>query len=440
MQTGVTLCFPYLAVMNEELLYFIWKHKLAGKENLTCSNHQTLQILKPGNRNTHSGPDFSEALLQIEDTLWAGQVEVHVKASDWIAHHHQHDHAYKQIILHVVWEEDVELNLHCPTLQLKNYIPPPLIDNYIELAQSLEKIPCSKLLTDADSFIVDNHLIKMSIERLEQKCKQIKENWQHLSGHWEQSFYELLASGFGFKVNALPMEITARTLPLALLGRYKDKPDLMEALFFGQAGFLSGKPEDGFQRHLKTEYEWLRKKHNLLPQQQYVWKYGGLRPANFPALKLSQFASLIANKSPLLGKVLECHSIQDFYALFYTEAHPYWAQHSKFGCPTHFIPVALGNDAIHLLLANVLIPFLFLFAEHHHNQNLKDKAFTLFCDLPSENNQLIRIWSQLGIKAKTMSESQGLIQTYQQYCQKKRCLECSIGLHLLKRTTELVNH
>ncbi|HQS50967.1 MAG TPA: DUF2851 family protein, partial [Daejeonella sp.] len=300
-------------ILNEDLLHYIWKFRLYHLSDLKSTSGESLDIIRPGHHNQHAGPDFSNAKIRIGDTLWAGNVEIHIRSSDWYRHQHQFDKAYDNVILHVVAYHDQEIfradGTEIAVLEIGNLIPEEIAQNYEDLMAGLNWIPCERKIKQVDKFFINTCLTRVLIERLEEKSELIDALLIEVKGSWNDAFYISLARNFGFKTNALPFEMLARSLPQSLLARYKDRSFQIEALIFGQAGFLDNKLKDPYPQLLRKEYLFLRKKHGLRPIDKYLWKYMRLRPRNFPSVRLAQFAALIIRSNHLFSKIIDENDI-----------------------------------------------------------------------------------------------------------------------------------
>jgi Protein of unknown function (DUF2851) len=423
--------------MLEEFLHFLWKFKLLSP-NLESTAGQVLQIFQTGSANSDSGPDFFDARIRLEDTLWAGNVEIHRNASDWHRHKHDLDKAYDNIILHVVYNADVEIERQngekIPCLEIKGKFDPLLYDKYLGIITSKNKIPCEKLIAGVDLLCINNMLETSMTERLKEKSVFINNKLNLNKNNWEQTFYEHLAAAFGFKVNADAFELMAKSLPLKYLGKHKNDILQLEALIFGQAGFLESPLEDIYGKNLAQEYCSLKNKFKLEPIENSMWKFLRLRPCNFPNIRLSQFAALVFKSSNLFSKIRDAVSIEELTTFFQVQASAYWDSHYQFDKKTKARPKKkrLGKSSIHLILINSVIPFLFVYGKQKSEVKYCERALNFLEDIPAENNHIIRYWETIGITAQSAYQSQALIGLMQNYCNNKRCLQCKIGIKLLK--------
>lgn len=425
-------------VFQEDLLHFVWKFKRFKPLSLKTACGMSLEIVSVGTHNTNAGPDFKDALLRIDGTLWAGNVEVHIRSSDWIKHKHNIDAAYDNVILHVVFEDDISISRNngapIPTFVLKDLLDETLYARYHELSFCRQNfIACENHINRVDIFHVQNWLDRLLIERLEKRSETILNNLKKNKGDWEETFYQMLARNFGFQVNALPFEMLATSLPQRILSWHKKKAEQVEALVFGQAGFLEDDFTDFYPSTLKKEYTFLKKKYDLKPIQKHLWKFFRLRPVNFPTIRLAQFASLIVQSEHLFSKVIQCQETEQLKHLFLpVKMNTYWNEHFQFDKPSVQSTKKLGDEAVHNIFLNTIVPFLFTYGKFNGLQKYINRSIQMLENLPSENNNIIKGFIALGHKPVSAHDSQGLIELKQNYCNHKLCLHCAIGCQLLK--------
>lgn len=423
--------------MNEAFLQYVWRHKLLqGGEFMSTDGH-TLRIVRQGELNNDAGPDFFNARVAIDGVEWVGNIEVHVRTSDWNAHHHSQDKAYNNIVLHVVYEHDTDILLQNGkrpvTLELKPYIDPKLIERYDSLMQADDDIPCADRLGEMPGFILDGWLDRLTAERIESKAEVVRRLLGESHGGWEQTCYWLLARYFGGRVNALAFELLAKATDQRLLARWKDDPQRLEALLMGQAGLLEGYFEDDYPRQLQADYEAIRTGAGLRPIDAYLWKFYRIRPSSFPTIRISQFANLVATSSNLFSTLLDMTDAAQIATLFNQPAAEYWCSHYRFDQPSPSHPKAVGRAQAEMLVINAWVPLLFVYGTVHGQQQYKDQAIDLLQQLKAENNNIIRRWKSIGIAADTAARSQALLQLHNSYCLNHRCLDCTIGYNLIKR-------
>ncbi|MBN1338370.1 MAG: DUF2851 family protein [Bacteroidales bacterium] len=421
--------------MTEEFLYYIWQYRLMDAQKLR-SGYSDLEIVHPGIRNTDAGPDFFNARIKLGGTLWAGNVEIHVKSSDWLSHRHHKDEAYNNIILHVVYLHDADIRRQngepIPELELRGLFDEKLFVRFQEMESSLDGIPCGRLLRDVNDVVVKNWLSRLFVEKMEEKAAGILGNLDSVMMDWEQVFFEWLAWGFGLKVNAGAMMMVARNTPVKLIARMKGNPFRLEALLLGQAGLLKGKITDEYPGSLKKEYGYLAATHHLNPLPRHIWKYARMRPAGFPDIRLSQFACLLGRTGSVFSCFLSAEHFSDLIFLNDLTASDYWTDHYRIGKKSAPKIKRFGKSSAEKLLMNIVVPFMLLYGKERNMPALVEKAVSWIEHLPPEENNIIRTWKSLGIIPGSALESQALLHLKKQYCDRKRCLNCSIGSAIIR--------
>ncbi|MDR0729959.1 MAG: DUF2851 family protein [Prevotellaceae bacterium] len=424
--------------MKEEFLHFIWEHALFDKSNLRTTGDEPVEIVTIGQHNTDAGPDFFNAKIKIGDTLWAGNVEIHRRSSDWARHAHSSDKNYDNVILHVVLEDDRPVarpdGQWLPTLVMR--YAPELGQSYTALLQSPAWAPCRDALKQIEPFRINYFLGRLLVERMERKSQQIVDVLQTTQNDWREVFYQLLFRAFGFSINAAPFEMLAKATPLAAIGKHRHSLMQIEALLFGQAGFLQGEATDAYHRTLQTEYAFLQTKFSLTPLEKHIWKFLRLRPFSFPTVRIAQLAKLLQQAHHLIDKILYFRSIDELYTLFDVRASEYWDTHYRFEKTAKQHPKVLGRASIERILVNLVTPFLFTYGRWQGDETLCDRALALLETLPPEKNQITAGWERLGLTADNAFYTQALIQLKTNYCNNRQCLKCSIGADLLRSTVK----
>jgi hypothetical protein len=423
--------------MREDFLHFIWRWKRFEMNGLQTTAGETIEILHPGELNADAGPDFFNAKVRIGDTLWAGNVEIHLKSSDWLLHQHQNNGAYQNVILHVVLQEDQKIYRQSgdepiPTLELKDRIPLPLYEKYQQLAFEKAQIPCHAFYQEIPEILRLNWLDRLLIERLEQKTEQIASVLANTDQNWEEAFYIALARNFGLKINALPFELLAKSLSLHILSKYKNSLFQIEALLFGQSGLLDASLTDEYAQRLYKEYLFLAQKHDLKPLNPDLWKFLRLRPVNFPNVRLAQLAQLIFQSVHLFSKILEAKTVRELEHLFDASVSEYWETHYVFDKKSTKRPKNTGKDFVQLLLINTIVPFLFYYGKSKNLPDYQDKALSFLENLPAESNAILDLWAGIGAKPRNAYHTQAFLTLTNQYCKEKRCLECAMGNAILR--------
>lgn len=423
--------------MNEDFLHYIWKYRLFESKKLETTSGESLEIIKPGEHNTDGGPDFHNARIKIDKTLWAGNIEIHINASDWVKHGHQNDNAYDNIILHVVHSNDIEIKRKnkeiIPTLELKELIPLNVFRRYKNMMNSKQWIPCQKLIKQAESIVINSWLERILIEKLENKTEFIIRLLEQTKNNWEQSFYICLARNFGFKLNAEAFELLARSTPLSVIGKHKNSLFQIESIYFGQAGLLNNSPKEEYATSLLHEFKLLKQKFGLSPIPAHIWKFLRLQPSGFPTLRIAQFSSLMHKTSHLFSKILETTKINELENLFQCSCSEYWDTHYVFGKESPKRLKNMGKTAIENIIINTIVPFLFIYGEHTKEEKYKERAIRFLEQLDGEKNAIITQWKLMEMPVKTAANTQALIELKNNYCNKKKCLNCALGSHLLNR-------
>lgn len=431
--------------MNEAFLKHIWQFKLWNKTK-TLVLHETndeIQILSPGISNNDEGPDFFNAKIKIGNTTWAGNVEIHIKSSDWFLHQHQHHKAYENIILHVVYENDKELidknGELVNTLELKNYINNDLIEKYSNLLSSSIEIPCSSLIKTVNEFTISNFIEKLSVERLEEKTKFIRNSLELNKNNWEETFYHSLGRNFGFHINSVPFELLVKSIPLKIFGQIKNNIKYIESLLFGQAGLLENiENEDDYINELKAIYKFLKQKFSLQPIQTHLWKFLRTRPSNFPTIRIAQFAMLIYKSEHLFSKIIENENFENLTHYFKVDTTEYWKTHYMLGEHSTEHKTHLGENSIHNIIINTVVPILFSYGIVKNDEKYKDVAIELLQKCFPDINKYNETYEDIGITIKNAMYSQALLHLKKNYCIQKKCLHCAIGNDILKHSAHEV--
>jgi hypothetical protein len=421
--------------MTEDFLHFIWKFRLAGKGFLTSEGEELL-IVKPGEHNHDSGPDFANAQVRLGDTLWAGNVEIHTRSSEWTRHGHHLDKAYDNIILHVVFEHDQEIRRKngelIPTLVLQGSFPPELYDSYNSFLNNHLWIPCALRLAEAREMVVADWLTALSVLRLERKSVELENLLVYNGNDWNQSFFQALASTLGFRINRQPFEMLARNTPVQCLEKHRDQLFQVEAMLFGQAGLLEGRYRGEYPKKLKKEYQHLKNKFSLRPISGHLWKFMRLRPNNFPTIRLAQLAMIIHLRSNLFSEIIEDPDYEKMTGFFAVGVSDYWKDHYYFDRPSKNIGKSISQSTVDLIMINNVIPFLFVFGKLKGQNRFRDKAFAMLEALPPEMNSIVRKFADFGLVPLSAAQSQALLELKTNFCDQKKCLECRIGLDLIR--------
>jgi hypothetical protein len=421
--------------MTEDFLHFIWKFKLAGRHFHTTAG-EPMQIVKPGEHNHDAGPDFINAQVRLGETLWAGNVEVHTRSSDWIRHKHNLDEAYDNIILHVVFEDDLTIKRRrgelIPTLVLKDVFPPDVYETYNYFLNNHLWIPCAMRLNEVRGVVINDWLTALSASRLERKSGDLENLLQFTDNDWNQAFFQALASTLGFRINKQPFELLARHTPFQYLEKHRDQLFQVEALLFGQAGLLEGRYRGEYPKKLKKEYLHLKNKFSLKPISGHLWKFMRLRPNNFPTIRLAQLAMMIHLRSHFFSEIIENAEYEKILEFFKVGVSDYWKEHYYFDRQSKIMGKSISASTVELIMINNVIPFLFVYGKLKGQLRYQDQAFALLDSIPAESNSIVKNFAEFGLKPLSASQSQALLELKSNYCDQKKCLECRIGLDLIK--------
>lgn len=414
--------------MQERLLHFIWQNKLFNTKDLKTLNGSELQILDFGKYNTDGGPDFWNAKIKIDDIILIGNIELHIYASDWKLHKHEQDKKYNNVILHVVFFND-EPVLNLPTLELNGRIPAVLLDKYEAMMLSQKNLICENLFDTIDEFTFENWKERLVIERMERKSAEILENLKLNNNDWEQTCYQLLGKYFGSHINKEPFELLTRFLYYKILLKHKEDVFQLEALLFGVAGFLNKDFVEIYPRELKQEYEFLKHKYDLKQIQEHHWQFLRIRPVSFPTIRIAWFAKVM-QQMPLLNTILE--SKEENHFLDNIEVSEYWNEHYVLDKLSKHKSKTLGEDFKSILKINVFAPVLFAYGKYRNDDSYTDKAFQLLYQIHGESNTKTKVFESTKFKHENAFDTQAMIELYDNYCTRKRCLECAIGHKILR--------
>lgn len=420
----------------EQLLHYVWKHKIFPLTPLQTTSGQPVEVIDPGLPNMNAGPDFFNAKLKIDDTLWVGNVEIHTQASDWFRHGHDRDKAYENVILHIVGEADCEV-YHADgevVPQILLHCPESISRRYDELKQAEIYPPCYSILSTLPKLTVHSWLSALQVERFDQKARTIAERLERCNHHWEDAFFITLARNFGFGLNGDAFEAWANHLPFRAIDKHRDNLFQVEAFFLGQAGLLEETfGDDVYYQKLQKEFQYLQHKFELpAPMPSNQWRFLRLRPGNFPHVRLAQLANLYHREQSLFSRVMAAETVEDVKKILVTKTSAYWEEHFTFQKTSPRQEKRLGENALNLILINTVIPFLYAYGLHKADESLCERATRFLESLKAENNHVTRLWSGAGLPVFTASDSQALLQLQKEYCDKKDCLRCRFGYEYLR--------
>ena len=430
----------------EQLLQYVWKHKILPLECLETTDGKALEIIDPGLHNRNAGPDFFNAKLRIGNTMWVGNVEIHEHSKDWFRHGHDSDPAYDNVVLHVVEDVDCDVTNSRGEFipQIKLCVPVTVTLNYKELLNADAYPPCYRIVPELSQLTVHSWMAALQTERLERQTLDIARRAERANGSWEDAYFITLARNYGFGINGDAFEQWAYNVPLNQVAHHRDDIFQIEAIFLGQAGLLDidaipakyqkEAMNDGYFNRLKNEYKYLAHKFSLTPMNRTMWKFLRLRPQNFPHIRISQLATLYHERKTSLSQLLECMNVDEMRRMLSTHVTEYWATHYTFGAESASNSKSMSPFSINLLMINTAIPMLFAYGRHTCDDTLCDRAFDMLEQLKAEDNHIIRMWKECGLKVATAGDSQALIQLKNEYCDRKDCLRCRFGYEYLKRS------
>lgn len=423
--------------MTEDLLHFMWNYRSFRYSGLRTSNNETIEIVDPGMENPNAGPDFFNAKIKIADTIWAGNIEIHLKSSDWYAHGHHNNSSYNNVILHVVVENDQptinQAGKEIPTLVVQ--YPVGLENNLNKLLASKSWIACSDQISQLGHFEISTILQRLMVERLESKTQVITDEVELCNGDWEEAFYRSLTRCFGLTVNSFPAELLAKSLPLRILSKHRDSIFQLEALIFGQSGMLAMQlTTDDYYISLCKEYEFLRQKYGLSPIDGNLWKFLRMRPIGFPSMRLAQLASLLNKSTQLFSKLIELESFKQLVELFDVRPSEFWNTHYTFAKTSKESQKTLGKQFVEVVMLNSLVPFMFAYGQSRFNSSLTDKALNFMEEMPAEINSVVCGFKSLGVKVSSAADSQAVVQLKTTRCDTKKCMFCEVGTKLLAKS------
>jgi hypothetical protein len=432
--------------MKEEFLHYLWKYGLYETDRLYDRNGNPIIVIHPGEYNRDAGPDFFNARIFLDGTEWAGNIEIHTKSSHFELHGHNRDHSYDNVILHIVAEDDKKvLNARGEeVLTIEIDFDRSLYERYIDLVNFPYIIACQDNLKKLDSFFIRHWLHSMVIERFQSKTELILKILEETGNDWEETFYRILTRYFGFRVNTEPFEMLATALPFKLIRKHADNRFQVEALLFGTSGMLEDglfreALKDDYYRELIREYKILSAKYSLQPMHGWIWKFSRLRPVNFPTIRISQLAAMLSVTDCLFSKVIEAANINDLIRYFEVAASDYWEDHFVFGKRSRRVSKNTGTTATDILLINAVIPAIFVHGYSRNSNEACERALDFLDKIRPEENSIINEWKTAGIEAESAFYTQALIQLRNEYCKKRRCLDCRIGSKLISLGRTLKN-
>lgn len=417
--------------MPELLLHYIWQKGLFRVLPQATTDGRRVEVLDVGVHNNDAGPDFSAATIRIDGITWTGNVEIHVRASDWTRHGHHNDAAYDNVILHVVKEADKEVFNTKGEALVQCELQYPDEQGYLEQMLADKMTLCSAQLLKNPGLLAADWKQILLRERLSAKEAAISSLLQLTNNGWEQAFYVTLAHNFGFHTNGLPFELLAKQTPLNYLLKHRSSVFQLEAMLFGQSGLLTERTAtDEYSRKMWQEYSFLKKKFGLEPLDGSIWKMARMRPQNFPHIRIAQFAMLLHETEFLFSKIIKEQQVRELRQLLSVTPSEYWQTHYRFGAEVAEKHATIGKSAIDVLIINSVVPYQYAWGRKHNSLLLQENAMQLMQSMPAENNTITANWKLLGVRVKTAADSQALLQLYQDYCVRQRCLACDVGYQI----------
>lgn len=427
-------------VCMEKLYHYLWKTGLRGAAFRDVDGAE-VEVLDPGLHNHDSGPDFFNSKLKINGEEWVGNVEIHVKASDWYRHGHDDDPAYDNVILHVVGVSDKRITRADGSVipQIEFTFPEKFFSTYLFLSDENKNVRCGSLLASVPDLNKTDWLETLAVERMQQKAAKVREILDITCGDWEQTCFIMLSRGLGFGLNGDPFEMLGKSLPLRILHHHSDNPFQIEALMFGQAAMLDATMYmfDEYFQGLCREYYFLARKYGLKPLRPGLWKYSRTRPQNFPHRRIAFLANAAFGGFTLFSRLLEnCHDAESLIDIFDMRAEGYWRHHFSFDTDARDVPSELSRASRILLVINVAVPLLYAYAASVGDIEMGERVVGLMMDLPAESNTLVKQWMGFGLEARDASRSQALIHLRKEYCDKNKCIYCRFGHHFLRASAK----
>jgi hypothetical protein len=424
--------------MKEDFLHAIWEQQLFQKGSLLLAGKDEVKVIKTGFRNYDSGPDFSQAKIILGDLEWIGSVEIHVKSSEWNTHNHQYDVAYQSVILHVVWEKDLEIfrkdGTVVPTLEMKELVPLQVVLRYRSLVQNeKKKISCSYFLPDIQSFVLVGMQERVLVERLERKGFEILERFESNKKDWLETFFQTIAWCLGLKINAEPMLILSQSVPVKVLAAQGWKTESLAAIFLGVGGFLTSTNGPAGEK-LKADYDFISQKYGL-DKPQILWKMFRIRPGSFPIQRILLLAVVINNLSSWFGLLTEAESPVEFFRQIEKSPKPEILQSYLKESGYQITGFGISDFIRENLIINVFAPFLTALGLYQNQPLWIEKAIDWLNQSPAEENSITRFWKNENVEIKTAGQSQALTELFNNFCLPKKCMSCQIGTKILKTET-----
>lgn len=422
-------------MITESLLHFLWKKRIFLPRDFSTTQGKSIRIIHPGFSHHNAGPDFKQAVIKIDNITWAGDVEIHINSSDWYKHGHQYDEKYKTVVLHVVYNHDMEIarseNEFIQTFEIKNVVNQEIIEKYNKLMNESDNLACLPNLQNISSTLFASTLIRLATERLTNRKELIFNIVKENNNNWNEALFRLLLISFGFKTNAPAFEMLGKSLPYKYLEKHSASRLQVYAIIFGQAGLLNTEYEDVYYKSLQMEYQYLKRKYKLMPIRENHWNYLRLRPQNFPCLRLAQVCEIFHNVPQLFQKIMMSENIQNYYKILQFTPHPYWETHYSFENSTTKHNIKMGENTANSIIINAFISIIFAYSCFMGNERMQEHAIDLLSLLPFEMNFITKKYKNWGFPAESALHSQAILELNNHYCSSKKCLDCLIGQTIL---------
>lgn len=420
--------------MNEEFLYYLWTYKLMNNKLKTTTGSDVI-IHSPGQRNYDAGPDFFNAIIDIGPTKWAGNIEIHVNASDWFKHNHDRDNNYDNIIIHIVYNNDVSIKRKSgdiiPALELKNQFQKQFFKLYSKLVLSIDDISCSGELQNIKTITKIQWFERLAFDRLQNKSQKVQELLNTTNGDFFEVALQKIARSFGYSVNADAMEQLAKSIGHKIILKHSTNRLQLESLFFGASGLINNTQNGKYPTFIKTEYKYLKSKYKIKNSSNKVWKFMRMRPANFPTIRISQMSGVLYNISGDLTQLFELDDINKLRKLLSSKASKYWETHYRFGNEVSSRVKKIGPTTIDIIILNTIIPLVFSYGKITGKQVYIDRVINWSSKIKPENNKITRKFKSLGVDTDNALDSQAIIELYNSYCKEKQCLKCMFGQKII---------
>ena len=422
-------------MMKEDFLHYVWQYKKFDFSNLKTVREESLHIINVGSYLQQTGPDFFNAQVHIDNQKWAGNIEIHIKSSDWYLHHHERDSNYDNVILHVVWEHDAPIfrkdNSEIPTLVLKNYVLKDVFENYQSLVAPKSWIYCENQIASVDEFIIENWKERLFFERIGRKSIPIQKLLTESNQDWEAVLFCMLAKNFGLNTNGDIFLKMAQSFPFSIIRKERFEAENLEALFFGIADLIPLQPEDNYAKDLRKRFDYITQKYqlqNIVLEPLQFFKH---RPDNFPTIRLAQFAMLYHKQQNLFSKIIDVKKLEDFYSIFNIETNEYWQTHYQLDNESVKKKKKISKLFIDLIVINTIIPVQFAYA-NSLGKEISETIIETMCEIAPEKNSITEKFKRFKVKSNNAFDTQSLLQLKNEYCNAGKCLHCSIGIQLLK--------